>query len=290
MVKRLLIKASNNYDSGFQIVPVNTGKPLEIATGIGVFTLVVNIRGFDGCEHHKTNSCYNSGDIKYLDGSERQEPREVTNADGGPHANVGLTMSFRPLLPIKGNELVFGNDITTPMYEYVPARILDLGLKFFTTFINRSTKGDFYGSKPYLYGLGLSTFTYAGILNGSRSEEKTVGEENLSDNIDNVLDIPHTPDKRKKFFSDLGHCESFVLNNDTNYVLEFKSNFMKMSDCTYAVSLPTFGHRTFDIDVSKYVNENLNNFNWVIKQGGLEGVDHGKTGLVVNFSLVDEDY
>lgn len=288
MVKRLLIKASNNYENGFQIVPVNTGKPMEIATGIGVFTFVVNIKGFDGCEQHKKNSCYNRGDIKYLDGSDRQESEEEIDKGSKPQ-NVGITMSFKPLCPIKGNELVFGNDLTTPIYDYVPARILDAGLKFFTLFINRSTKGDVYSSKPYLYSLALNTFTYAGIFNSSKRQTGRPEEENLCDNVDNVSDIPRDSVKRRAFFNDMSHCESFVFYNGSDYILEFKTNLMKMSDSNYAVSIPTFGRRTFEIDVSRYANEKLNNFNWVVKQGGYEGVGYGKHGLVINFSLVDED-
>lgn len=288
MVKRLLIKASNNYENGFQIVPVNTGKPMEIATGIGVFTFVVNIKGFDGCEQHKNNSCYNPGDTKYLDGSNRGESGEEINT-GSTQQNVGITMSFRPLSPIKGNELLFGNDLTRPIYEYVPARILDAGLKFFTFFINRSTKGDVYSNKPYLYSLALNTFSYTGILNSSKQETGRPVEENLCDNIDNVLDIPRDSGKRRAFFNDMSHCESFVFYNGKDYILEFKTSLMKMSDSNYAVSIPTFRQRTFDIDVSRYANEKLNNFNWVVKQGGFEGVGYGKNGLILNFSLVDED-
>lgn len=62
-----------------------------------------------------------------------------------------------------------------------------------------------------------------------------------------------------------------------------------MSDSKYAVLIPTFGSKTFDIDVLKYANETLNNFNWIIKVDGYEGVGYGETGLVLNFALADEE-
>ena len=61
-----------------------------------------------------------------------------------------------------------------------------------------------------------------------------------------------------------------------------------MADSKYSVSIPTYGNSTFDIDVLRYANEKLDNFNWTIKQGGQDGVGHGRLGLIVNFALRDE--
>ena len=44
ITKRLFIKASNSYDKGFQIVPVNTEQPLEVNSDIGLFKLYINIK------------------------------------------------------------------------------------------------------------------------------------------------------------------------------------------------------------------------------------------------------
>lgn len=302
IVKRLVIKASNNYDSGFKVVPVNTNKPLEIESEIGVFTLRVYIKNFDGAKPHQSNSLYNLKDTHYLDSS------EVTNSDDldGPLPNLRLEVNFRPKQPIKGSELIFGNDLAVPVRDYIPTTLLASGLKFFTWFINNTIKGDVYSDKPYLYGLALNSFTFLS-LSGSLSDRKShVGEvaekvddkkkipdvpslvENLNSNIDNVLQIPEASASRKKFFGQISNCESFVFNESSDYKLQFDTNFVKMADSQYAVAIPTYGNKTFDINVSKYANDKLNNFNWVIKQGGLEGVGSGTTGLVINFALADE--
>lgn len=307
MIKRLLIKASNNYDSDYQVVPVNTRKPIDIDSDIGVFSLIVNVRNFDGCNEHRLNSTYNIGDEKYLNGSLVDDPAKE---DPLYKANLRLEVSFRPKRQIKGSELLFGNDFTVPIKSYVPTSLLSTGLKFFTYFINKTIKGEIYGDKPYLYGLALNSFTYMS-LNHEKKEYITLGvkgtekgeadtstgndngnndgKENLNSNEDNTLKIPSEPTQRKRFFNNVNHCESFVFNDTTNYVLQFDTSYLKMADSKYSVSIPTFGNKSFDIDVSNYANDELNNFNWVIKQGGYEGVGHGTLGLVVNFALVNEN-
>lgn len=303
MIKRLLIKASNSYDNNYQVVPVNTCKPIDIESDIGVFSLIVNVRNFDGCNEHRQNSTYNVGDEKYLDGSEVDAP---SKGDPSYKANLRLEVSFKPKRQIKGSELLFGNDFTVPIKSYVPTSILSTGLKFFTYFINKTIKGEIYGDKPYLYGLALNSFTYMSLnhekkeaanLQAKESEngasDTSTGDngnnENLNSNEDNTLKIPSEPTQRKRFFNNVNHCESFVFNDTTNYVLQFDTSYLKMADSKYSVSIPTFGNRSFDIDVSNYANDELNNFNWVIKQGGYDGVGCGTLGLVVNFALVNED-
>lgn len=304
IVKRLVIKASNNYDSGFKVVPVNTNKPLEIQSEIGVFTLCVYIKNFDGARVHQCNSLYNFEDTHYLDSS------GATDKGGefdGPLPNLRLEINFRPKQPIKGSDLVFGNDLTVPVRDYIPTALLASGLKFFTWFINKTIKGDIYNDKPYLYGLALNSFTFLSlkgsisdknshvseVVENSESKKSQIPDvpsfvENLNANIDNVLQIPEASVSRRKFFGQLSNCESFVFNEATDYKLQFDTNFVKMADSQYAVAIPTYGNRTFDINVSKYANEKLNNFNWVIKQGGIEGVGSGLTGLIINFALADE--
>lgn len=68
ITKRLFIKASNSYDKGFQIVPVNTEQPLEVNSDIGLFKLYINIKKFDGSKPHLSNSLYNLEDKTFLNG------------------------------------------------------------------------------------------------------------------------------------------------------------------------------------------------------------------------------
>lgn len=300
IVKRLLIRASNNYDEDFKTIPVNTNVGTEIASDIGVFNLIVNIKNFDGSMLHLDNSKYNVNDRTYINGTEAVSDTEPSQET---YPNLQLQIKFKPKVPIRGSNLLFGNDFNTPIRNYVPTTILSAGLKFFTWFINKTVKGDIYNDKPFLYGLVLNSMTYLSIL---KDKDASIGKaedipknakitdtlnfkENLNSNIDNVLDIPDNSIGRRKFFGDLSKCENFVFNEDAEYMFQFDTNFLKLGDSQYSVSIPTYGNKTFDINVSLYANEHLNNFNWVIKKSGYEGVGYGDLGLVLNFALLDED-
>lgn len=281
MVKRLLIRAGTSYSpEESQVVPVNSGKAVSVESDIGLFKILISIKNFDGAKPHVANSFYNVGDGKYLNG----EPANSTeSSETSSLPNLRLDVKFTPKTAIKGSELLFGNDFTIPIKEYVPTTLLSTGLRFFTWFINGTVKGDIYGEKPYLYSPALNSFTYMGV-----DLDKKNPKENLNSNTDNILTIPDTPSERKKFFTKLSHCEDFVYNDAATYTLQFDTNFVKMADSKYSVSIPTYGNSTFDIDVLRYANEKLDNFNWTIKQGGQDGVGHGRLGLIVNFALRDE--
>lgn len=291
MVKRLLIKASNSYTGDFQIVPVNSLIPISIASDIGDFELIINIKNFDGSKLHLANSLYNIGDKQYLDSS----PFDGDNKDIKPSSNLNFEVNFKPKLPINGKDCLFGNDFNTPIKDYVPTTLLSAGLKFFNWFINGTVKGDIYCDKPFLYGPILNSCTYMSINDPIPFKYTTTDSssqrlpENLEDNNDSKLKIPDMSLERKKFFNKLANCESFVFNESSTYKLKFDTNFIKMADSKYSVSIPTYNKNTFDINVSSYANDKLNNFNWIIKVGGFEGVGYGRIGLVVNFALVDED-
>lgn len=315
IVKRLIIKATTNYDlSDSQIVPVNTNTPIEIESDIGIFSLIVNIKNFDGSSHHSSNSLYNINDKNYLNGDAFEPSSKNSTTTNDLNPNLRFQINFKPKSPIKGSELLYGNDFMVPIRDYIPTTLLSTGLKFFTWFINKTIKGDIYNDKPYLYGLALNSFSFMAIRDSKflNKKEDHTGEviddanstsnkkkdskivdalnfvENLNDNTDNILKIPSKSIDRKKFFTNTSNCEDFVFNESTDYTLQFDTNYLKLADSKYAVSIPTFGNKTFDIDVSSYANDKLDNFNWVIKQGGYDGVGSGKVGLIVNFALANE--
>ena len=313
--KRLLIKASSTYDGDYKIIPVNTNRRIHIESDIGSFSLLVNIKNFDGSNPHLSNSLYNLGDKAFLNSEpvgDSVEPYDELTQD--PPPNLRFEIDFKPKNSIKGNELVLGNDFQKPIKDHVPAPLLATGLKFFSWFINPTIKGDIYNDKPYLYGLALNSFSYIAINNPAKQKEQeqkaeeqkasdeTTGsllappsakqhsnfKENLNENADNSLEIPDNSLARKKFFTKNSNCEEFVIHKDSSYKLRFDTNFVKLSDSKYAVSIPTYGSKTFDINVLSYSNDNLNNFNWVIKVGGMDGVGKGKLGLAINFALLNE--
>lgn len=320
MVKRLLIRAGSSYAPGDgKVVPVNSGEPVSVETEIGLFRVLVSIKNFDGSQPHVANSFYNAGDATFLNGSKPRAADGRSGDDSGspgadsgaepvadgsdqaagaglPLPNLRLDVDFTPKAAVKGSELLFGNDFMVPIKDYVPTTLLSTGLRFFTWFINSTVKGDVYGEKPFLYSPALNSFTYMSIKSAKDAADKigagAGGEkeraENLNSNTDNALTIPSKPSERKRFFTKLSHCDDFVFNDQTTYNFQFDTNFVKMADSKYSVSIPTYGNSTFDIDVLRYANEKLDNFNWTIKQGGLEGVGQGRLGLVVNFALENE--
>ena len=93
IIKRLYITASNNYDSNYQIVPVNTEQPLEIDSKIGLFKLFLNIKNFDGSKPHLSNSLYNLQDDVYLNG-EKIEFNKPPKDDDEP--NLRINIEFTP--------------------------------------------------------------------------------------------------------------------------------------------------------------------------------------------------
>lgn len=289
LIKRLLLRASSDYDSDATVVPVNSGDFVEIASDIGVFSLCVYIRNFEGSGPHLNNSLYNVGDQHYLNGDLSSVHSQISSTS---LPNLRIAIKFTPKQPIKGSELLFGNDCTTSIKDYVPTTLLATGLKFFSWFINPTIKGDIYCDSPFLYAPALNSFSSVGILTkDKKSIEDYIGasEENLTQNFDNSLQIPAKSNDRIKFFCKLKNCEEFVFNETSEYIFAFDTNFLRLGDSKYSVAIPTYGDRTFDIDALRYANEKMNNFNWTLKFGGNDGVGLGKTGLILNFSLVDEE-
>lgn len=288
IIKKLLLQVSSGENSGTEVVPVNTGKFVDINSNIGIISVAVYIRNFDGSQLHRTNSLYNAGDDHYLNG-------EVINDQSGQSVgtlpNLRIIIKFSPNVPIKGDDLIFGNDCSTPIRDYVPTTLLSTGLKFFSWFINPTILADIYCESPYIYAPALNSFTTITLLDDPslRIEEiMSNDQENIFQKND-ILKYPNKNYERIKYFCKLSHCEEFVFHDDKEYYFAFDTNFLQLGDSSYSVSIPTFGNRSLDINVLKYANQKLNNFNWTLKSGGKDAIDNGKMGLRLNFTLVDEE-
>lgn len=290
MVKRLYIRAHTDYDSEFQVVPINVNEPIVFELKLGKFELIIDIKGFDGSEYHLRNSCYLQGDHKFLDGTSRSKD---DNFDVRSTANLQFEVFFTPNHDINLSELVFGNDCPVPVRGVIPTTLLNTGLKLFNWFINDTVKGNLTIDTPYIYGLGINLFTFVTIAPKGLGPEKVKGKHGYNEGLGKQqktegLSIPDGLDERVRFFMKDKHCKKFTFRKGVRYQLLFESDLIKMADSAYAVSLPAWGLKTFDIDVTLYANDTLNNFNWVIKEGGHDGFKAGTVGLVVNFALVDE--
>lgn len=287
-VRKLLLQASSGHDCETKVVPVNTGKFVDIGSGIGVLSVAVYIRNFDGSQLHRNNSLYNAGDSAYLSG-------ELTNIQGEKNAsnlpNLRIIIKFSPNVPIKGNDLIFGNDCSTPIKDYVPTTLLATGLKFFSWFINPTIMADIYCESPYIYAPALNSFTTIGVQDKTLAciEDQIAKEqENICQENDDNLKNPKNRNERMRYFCKLSHCEDFIFHEEKEYYFIFDTNYLQLGDSSYSVAIPTFGNRSMEINVLKYANDNLNNFNWTLKSGGNNGIDKGNIGLLLNFALVDE--
>lgn len=289
MTKRLLIQASSSYDGEFQTVPVNSGKFTNVDTAIGRFEVAVFICNFDGCAAHKDNSFYNYGDETNLT---VEHPSKGEKHKTMP--NLRIIIKFVPSRVIGGSELLFGNDLTTQVRKYVPTSLLSTGLKFFKWFINPTVESDLYCDCPYIYSPALNGFSGLGVVEesesvDSRTETTISGLENLTHFAHPDEIIPKKSKDRLKYFCKTLRCDKFDFEPDKTYICVFDTNFLRMGDSKYHVAIPTFGSKTFDIDVLQYANDDLNNFNWVVKAGGEHGVNEGDLGLVLNFKLIQEE-
>ncbi|ODQ82229.1 hypothetical protein BABINDRAFT_5228 [Babjeviella inositovora NRRL Y-12698] len=278
-LKRLRISAASSYESdAYEFIPVNSNKPVVFVTQIGRFEVFVNIRHFQGMPEHDNGSVYNKADL-----SEEEIAKQP---------NLEIIVHFTPSAPLSGDQLLFGNDFTYSIKPYIPTTLLTAGLKFFSWFIDASTQGDVTSDKPYIYGSALSSFNkidYADINKETKTTGSRIDTENLHELSTHDLKIPEAPSKRSKFFAQQKHQAHFSYEKDMTYEFEFNTNFIKLQDSQFAVSIPMYGSRTFDVNVLDYLNDTFNNVNFVVKaksKDGVYDVGTGNLGVVIKFELL----
>lgn len=280
-MKKLVIQASNNYDSGFQVVPINALDPVVITSEFGTFKLLLSIKDFDGSSHHQENSIRNIADASPVS----QKQWQVRPA------NLSFELTFTPNQPINGHELLFGNDCGYPIKDHIPILSLSTGLKLFNWFVNNTVRGKLDHEKPFLYGPLIGAATYLSPVSSGPDDfpNKVSTMDTSTDSLPEhlLLEFP-TSKQRKKYFNKLDHCSSFRYQQGTTYHIKVDTNMISMSDCKYYINLPTFSSRTFKVNVGKYINDDFNNFNWVVKLNGQNSVDEGTVGLVVSFRVINE--
>lgn len=274
MPKRLLIQAGSAHEVEKKVMPINTGDFMNIKSDIGEFSVMIDIKNFDGSQPHKNNSTYN-----------RTSPLLEQKASNRP--NLRILIEFTPAKDIPGEELIFGNDCEVSIKRNVPTSLISTGLYFFNWFLNPTITSDLYSDKPYLYGLALNSFTKLGLKSLLSLEDFLNGKnEKLPPSL--KADIPSNPAKRQKYFCNTEKCKEFVFEKEQTYFLMFDSSFISIGDSKYHVAIPTFRNKTIDIDVHRFSDETLNNFNWTVKQEGANGTCDGEFGLVINFALAVE--
>lgn len=281
--KKLLIRVKARPGNDFSIVPVNTGEFVSVKAELGQFLISVFIKDFDGSKKHGQNSLFNTGDRVFLDGSNNNIDNQFKNLAAMP--NLRILIKFTPEHDISGAKLLFGNDCETSVKAYVPVSLLATGLRFFSWFVNPNLKSDLYCDEPYIFGTALNSFSKISIASESPDNFISSEQEFLSAN---GIEVPPESLKRQKFFGDLSHCENFTFRSSESYYLMFDTNFLKLGNSLYQVLIPTMNSKTLDINVLRFANENLNNFNWTVKLSG-DDMSVQQSALALNFMLVEED-
>lgn len=274
MPKKLFIQVSSSHNDQPRTVPINSGTFVELDSEIGLFSVSIDIKNFDKSSPHKDNSFYNRST-----GSDSDATSTTTEP------NLRIFVKFKPSETIPGSELLFGNDCGIQISDNIPTSLISTGLHFFKWFINPTINCDMYSQAPYIYGLALNSFTKMGKAS-LIDEDQFISQdlEKLSTNEE----IPSEPGARQKFYCQGKNFNNFSYDKGETYYFLFDTVLIKLGDSIYHVSIPTFGSRTFDIDVLKYADDKVNNFNWTIKKGGLDDAYAGEFGLLVNFSLLEE--
>ncbi|CCH44226.1 hypothetical protein BN7_3785 [Wickerhamomyces ciferrii] len=267
--KALKITASSQYeDPNPQIVPVNSESPITINSPSGKIQLYLRIKDFKGSIDHDVISSKDSPYFKF-------------NQD----ANISIQLSFTPNQDISGDGLLFGNDFSYPIKDYLPYGT-STGLNLFKKYVDPSVDGDLYLEKPYLYGKALSSFNVINDKVPDKDSPNVFIEENLVNDefTTRKLIIPVESSDRQKIFHQVKNQEDFIFEKDHTYNFDFFSGLLSLKNSQFNIKLPG----GFEINLSNYLNENFNSVRYVLKKGtsGELGTEFGEPLLVINFELV----
>ncbi|OBA22917.1 DUF1769-domain-containing protein [Metschnikowia bicuspidata var. bicuspidata NRRL YB-4993] len=279
--KKLLIQVGSLQHQDIT-VPVNTGNPVEVSTELGTFSVSVFIRNFEGSSKHKSNSLYNAFDKKYLDGTHVQDQSSTQSE----LPNLRILVKYIPNSNINGSNLFFGNECPVSVKDYVPATLMSTGLRLFKWFLNPTIESDLYGESPFIYGLALNSFSKLGTADVSAAD--FIRNENDSLEWNEQVPPLASIHERRKYFCNVDHSKKFNFEKSKSYYMMFDTNFLKLGDSSYNVSIPAFGKKTFDVNILRFANDKLDNINWTIKQSVNSSLREGIYGLVLNFRLVEE--
>lgn len=259
--RSLRISASNNYDTNFQIVQVNSeSAPLVIESDIAEIELFIRIKDFKGSVEHKSNA----PNCSYFD----------NNVD----SNISIQVNLIPKIDnLKGDELIFGNDFSYPIKDYLPYGT-SAALKIFQKYVDQSVEADLYAEKPYLYGKALSSFN---LIN----DDEAVYTPNNLIVEDSFNGLGLTSTERQKYYQAPENLKQFTFKQNALYKFDFFSGLLSLKNSNFNISLPG----GFEINLSNYLNENFNSVRYVLKRKVSDSlsVEEGEPILVINFEIVE---
>ncbi|KAI9889293.1 MAG: hypothetical protein M1814_005600 [Vezdaea aestivalis] len=225
----LKVTAGPAYDSStHSVVNVNSPTPLRISTPSIDINLTVRVQNFRGLPSN----------------SPKTSP--YFSAPSRTRDQYSIALSLLPKKPIRGQDLIFGNDFDNPIRDKLPPGF-GTAFKIVKWAIDPGLDGDPYADEPHLYGGALSSFNVlrVGVKADKLKDVKEVGESVLEegadgdgDRIRKAADTPDDAGPRKKHFLDKAHQEKFEFEAGRIYELDFFNPYIDFND--FALKLPGF--------------------------------------------------
>ncbi|GMM34418.1 hypothetical protein DASC09_017430 [Saccharomycopsis crataegensis] len=272
---RLKISAATEYNPKNPcIVPVNNPKDIISLDGpLAHVKLAVYIKNFQGSTHHESHSFAN-----YPDNTDKH--------------NLKMVIQIKPKVSIRADRLLFGNDFSYPVREFLPYGT-STALRVFKYLVDPSVDGDLYDDEngPWLYGRAMSSFNKVKIIEN---------DDEFSTNIDehtgllNNNEIPTNPRDRQQYFTNIDNLKATKLSPNNYYVFVFETDMLSLDNNDFKIMLPG----GFGIDLKYYLDKKIDkvegagSVRWVLKavhpDEEIKGVRSGDPLLIITFELVKE--
>lgn len=252
---RLYITAGPSYDKSLQRpLAVNTEHSLDVSDEVSVTFRIAGFHGLDTAS-----------------------PRTSAYFDRPDHKTdtFSIAFSITPKADISTENLWFGVDTGhNPIRKYgLPKSLVKTALNILTGFVDPSLHSDVVADGPWIMGPVLCGSTMQFRINGHVDDtQDTPGNkarrapgENMSEGalgsgqqVRQASGMPDAADKRRKWFLDDKHRQSFVLERGRTYDFDFSNGYIDPD--RYRLRLPGFS-----IGVLKYIGTKSHKFRWVLK-------------------------
>lgn len=279
---RLLVTAGPTYNQKqHRVVPVNTDDPIIIDNDFITAKIVVRVRNFRGLPSVSPASC------SYFDDPLHEKDQ------------YSIGFSFVPKRDIPSVNTVWGNDFDHPIRSRLPPSfIINTAFRIVKDFIDPGLEIDAYADEPWVYGPSLSC--WFGLRIGDKVNEDasaepadmatvaahpafpapsnehvlTEGADGSGVAVRESLNLPENNEKRRKFFLDAAHRETFVFEKGRCYAADFYNPYIDFGN--FLLKLPGF-----NLKVIKYVEDKTHCLRYVFKDR-----ETGDVFFNVNFHLL----
>ena len=192
-------------------VPINTSTATHIASPAATTRLHVHIRDYRGLP--------------------ASSPPTSAFFAAAPHARARYALRFRftPRRPLRGADLVLGNDFDHPIRARLPPGTAQ-ALQLVRWLVDPGLDGDVYADRPYLYGPLLSSVNVLRVGGGAGEDEAVaVMEEGAAAQgvaAREAAGIPGEAAARQKWFLAAERRAAFTFEAGTEYGCDFFNPYL----------------------------------------------------------------